>query len=173
VLAVFGSLYLILARKIEGPQDAGGSEYGDTLGPMISHEFGPFQSRRTNDTSIGKMATAINSIGDKLGSAAHAKLDDSNFKLGEARNFPIIPGEIHRNPNLPHIQELYNPPRDARGDVSPEFRAQRSRSGSFTNLSVSSGLGISGVEPSPGPSTPVASGRRNTLEVPSPVFHRT
>lgn len=139
----------------------------------MSHDFGPLQSRRTNDTGIGRVATAINTIGDKLGSATHAKLDDSNFKLGEARNFPMIPGEMHRNPNLPHIQELYNPPRDAKGDVTPEFRAQRSRSGSFTNLSVSSGLGISGIEPSPGPSTPIVSARRNTLEVPLPAFHRT
>jgi hypothetical protein len=175
VLAAFGSLYLILAREMEALQETGATEdLGDTTAHRVSHEFGPVMSRATNETGIARAATAINRISDKLGTAAHAKFDDSSFKHGQARDFPSTPGEHLKNPKLPYIQEQYNPPRDSRGDVTPEFRPIRSRTGSFTNISVSSGLGISGIEGSPGPSSPGITERRGTvsLEVPSPSFHR-
>jgi hypothetical protein len=95
-----------------------------------------------------KVAKALIAIGNYLGTAAHDRFDDSEFKRGKALDFPEIPGEEHRNRALPRIREQYNQCRDEDGNVTPVLREQRSRAGSFTD-SIASGLGVEGSSTTP------------------------
>lgn len=52
--------------------------------------------------------------------AAEDRFDYSEFKTGKALDFPEVPAEELRNPDLPHIREVYN--------VPPSLRHKRSRS---------------------------------------------
>lgn len=136
----------------------------------------------TDAGSRRKVAGAFEWIGHKLGTPAPDAFDDSAFLTGPAADFPTVPGEEERNPELHKIRASYNPRRDSEGNASP-LRRQRSRTGSFTG-SVMSGLGIAGpsdaelhrtdtVATNP-PVEPLANRpkiRRDTLEVPKPAYH--
>ena len=100
---------------------------------------------------------ALTTIGNKLGAAAHQDVDE--FKQGKARDFPIIPGEFQRNPDLPRKLALYNPPRDADGNVTPDVTPQLRPTRSITSLSGASDMALEGS-----PSSPRAGRRRDTLE---------
>lgn len=133
-----------------------------------------------------KVARALEKIGQKLGTPAPGTFDDSAFKMGDAADFPTVPGEEVRNPELEKIKATYNPPRDSDGNATP-LRRQRSRAGSFAG-SVVSGLGIedwseaddmhriasasaaAGARPGK-QSLDRPRGRRATLEVPKQVYH--
>lgn len=134
-----------------------------------------------------KVAGAFEWIGDKLGTPAPDAFDDSAFQTGLAADFPTVPGEEERNPELHKIRASYNPKRDSEGNVTP----LRRRAGSFAG-SVTSGPGVDGAlsrasaegeevaaaahatdtmaGPSTGPGDRPRS-RRATLEVPKPVYH--
>lgn len=102
------------------------------------------QAERTRTADAGnrrKVANVLTAISNYVGTAAYERFDDSEFKRGKAVDFPEIPGEEHRNRELPRIREQYNQYQDAHGNV--RLREQRSRAGSFTN-SVASGLGVEG-----------------------------
>lgn len=90
-----------------------------------------------------RVARAFEIIGDKLGTPAPDTFDDSEFLTGRAADFPTVPAEEQRNPELPQIMASYNPPRDSDGNATPNLalRRQRSRGESFTGSMVS-GLGI-------------------------------
>jgi hypothetical protein len=90
-----------------------------------------------------RVAMFLIRIGDRLSTAGHNQFDISEFRSGEADNYPEIPGELNRNPELPQIRDRYNLSRDANGNVTPGHRKQHSRAGSFTG-SVASGLGDKG-----------------------------
>lgn len=85
-----------------------------------------------------RVATAFNTMANYLGTAAHERFDDSDFKQGKAVDFPEIPGEAERSWNLHRIREAYNPAREADGSLTPELRPQRSRSSSL-NIAFASG----------------------------------
>lgn len=153
-----------------------------------SHRRKRSSTSSTADAGRRKVAKTFNAIGRKLGTAPPNLFDDSEFKSGNAGDFPEIPGELNRNPTLPQIREQYNLPRDSDGYVTPALRG-RSRSGSF-NGSVASDIGMerspsrtraasplrngrTSLEHQNQPSSPESPGtrlqvRRDTLEVPMP-----
>jgi hypothetical protein len=107
---------------------------------------------------------------NKMGNAAHDKLDVSDYNDQKAHSFPEIPGEPLRNPGLERVSMQYS-----------QLREQNVRAESTYAASVNS---VSGQEDV---STPPASHtsprleispsrkpkRRDTLEVPTPVhIHR-
>lgn len=127
-----------------------------------------------------KVAGALEWIGHKLGTPAPDAFDDSAFLTGPAADFPTVPGEEERNPELHKIRASYNPRRDSEGNATP-LRRQRSRTGSFSG-SVVSALGITALSEAELPNTDTAAGpvesladrprmRRHTLEVPKPAYH--
>lgn len=131
-----------------------------------------------------KVARAFELIGDKLGTPAPDAFDDSEFLTGRAADFPTVPAEEQRNPELPQIMASYNPQRDSDGNATANLavRRQRSRGESFTGSMVS-GLGIERLAEAElhrtdtvgaGPSRPSIEGtarkRRDTLEVPTPAY---
>ncbi|RFU28503.1 hypothetical protein B7463_g7840, partial [Scytalidium lignicola] len=127
------------------------------------------QARRSGRVDAGsrlKVAKALTTISNYVGTAAPDLFDDSEFKQGKAVDFPEIPGEEHRNRALPQIREQYNPSRDADGNVTPMLRP-RSRAGSF-NGSIVSGLNIEHSSTMPGVSTP-----QSQLPFPLPIMSRT
>ena len=118
---------------------------------------------RTLTIDVGgrrKVAKALTSMGNFFGTANRDWFDDSEFRRGKALDFPEIPGEEHRNRDLPQIREQYNQPRDSDGNVTPMRREARSRASSFHRSATAD---LDGGE---GSSTPRR--RRDTLEVPSP-----
>lgn len=137
----------------------------------------------TADGNRRVVAGAFEWLGKKLGTPAPDRFDDTAFRSGPAADFPLIPAEEQRNPDLLHIMESYNPPRDSQGHATPNMGLSRQRSGtgSFADSSRS-GLGIEGVSTEenelPGPSSSGTCqvegllGRKDTLEVPKPVLQR-
>lgn len=104
-----------------------------------------------------KVATMLTSIADYIGNPAPDRFDDSEFKQGEAVNYPELPGERNRNPGLPQIRQQYNPTRDEDGNLN----VKPSRAGSFVG-SVTSAHGIEGS------STRRTASPQPTLRSPSP-----
>lgn len=134
------------------------------------------------DGNRRKVAGAFEWLGEKLGTPAPDAFDDSEFQNGPAADFPTIPAEAQRNPGLPQIFASYNPHRDSQGNATPNtmLRRQLSGAGSFTESSRMSGMyfeRVSTEDLQPTSSLqdkspierPLA--RRDTLEVPKPVFH--
>lgn len=76
-----------------------------------------------------KVTKTLTAIGNYLGTPTHDWYDDSEFKCGPALDFPEIPGEEHRNRELPQIREQWN--------ITPVLREQRSRAGSFHSRAAS------------------------------------
>lgn len=159
---------------------------------------GTFGTANTEATVQGesrrRVARAFEIIGDKLGTPAPDTFDDSEFLTGRAADFPTVPAEEQRNPELPQIMASYNPPRDSEGHATPNLalRRQRSRGGESYAGSIVSGLGIqrpesdedrevaaaelNGNDPAAaGPNTRSSADegarpRRDTLEVPAPTY---
>lgn len=110
--------------------------------------------RRTRTTSGGgggdaasrrRVAEALNSMANYLGTAAHDRFDGSDFRHGKAVEFPEIPGEAARNERLVHIREAYNPPREADGSLTSELGSQQQRSRSRSRASSFNGPFASGA----------------------------
>lgn len=146
-----------------------GTNHGGGGGPhhgQQQHSSPPPLAPLIDGGSRRKVAGALVYIGQKLGTPAPDAFDDSAFLMGPAADFPTVPGEEERNPDLPQIQLSYNRPRDADGHLTPvpggsRGRA-RSRAGSFNGSFVSTvgggmspgaggtsgaGLGIEGHAP--------------------------
>ncbi|ATZ50830.1 hypothetical protein BCIN_06g03090 [Botrytis cinerea B05.10] len=130
-----------------------------------------------------KVANVLTAIGKYVGTPAEFRLNDSEFRHGRADDFPEIPGEDQRNPNLQSIRKMYNQPRDSDGNITPISRPSRAPSidGSIiSGLDIECGTGT--AEPS-SPRSPTSQfspspangdkprARRDTLEVPSQVHH--
>jgi hypothetical protein len=100
---------------------------------------------------------------NKLGNAAHQKLDVSDYKDHEAHRFPEVPGEKLRNRDFERIDKQYSQMREI------------SRAESAYAASIASATGLEGGSNSPHPSphpehSPSrAPPRRDTLEVPTPT----
>jgi hypothetical protein len=100
---------------------------------------------------------------NKLGNAAHQKLDVSDYKDREAHRFPEVPGEKLRNRDFERIDKQYSQMRET----------SRAESAYAASIASASGLegGSNSPHPSPRPehSPSSAPQRRDTLEVPTPV----
>ncbi|KAL9085263.1 MAG: hypothetical protein Q9165_007697 [Trypethelium subeluteriae] len=124
----------------------------------------PMERAQTVDVgSRRKVAKALTAMGNFFGTAHRDWFDDSEFKRGKALDFPEIPGEEHRNPDLTQIRDAYNPRRDSAGNATPVHPEQRSRASSLNRSGASDRHGE-------GSSTPPRV-RRDTLEVPAQVHH--
>lgn len=125
-------------HSLATPDDVNASlERGNTLRTV------PTSSRRTlsdgEETDVGnrrKVARTLTKLGVALSAAAHEHLDNAEFDKGKARDFPEIPGEIHRNVDLPQIRAAYNHSRDGERDLTSD---QPSRAPSFIG-SIASGV---------------------------------
>ena len=127
--------------------------------------------RRSNDPARRRrVAEMLQKAGDKLGSAAHNKFDATAYNASAAREFPEIPGEAQRNPELEELKRQYSLRRDV------VLREENSRAASpaatastfpeFDNSPTASpvlGHGEFSESPDRMPT------RRDTLEVPSPT----
>ena len=143
-----------------------------TTGPSISHTV-DMGNRR-------KVARMLTTIADYLGTAGHGQFDDSGFRRGRAIDFPEVPGEVQRNRNLSQIRAMYNPGRDADGNLTPVSPKTPSRPHSASGSVQASHVSEIKESPSSLPHTHSAlsvspSGgkkraRRDTLEVP-PMVH--
>lgn len=106
------------------------------------------QGQRPGIPDVGnrrKVANALFTIGNYLGTVAHDQFHNSEFKSGKALDFPEIPGEASRNRALPQIREQYNHSRDEERAVTPD---NHSRAGSFiSNASGFAGEGSSIASP--------------------------
>ncbi|KAI6085022.1 hypothetical protein F4821DRAFT_162852 [Hypoxylon rubiginosum] len=116
-----------------------------------------------------KVAKALMSISNYLGTASQDRFDDSEFKHGKALDFPEIPAEEIRNPDLPHIREVYNQPHDE--DANKNLSKRPSRSGSFTGSiysrpSVENSAAMSRTMTAPHPPSPVS--RSSSPSSPTP-----
>lgn len=116
----------------ESPQ----SEIGGQIHPtttVVSRPFTDTQEGQAKDLAgRRKVAMTFIKIGNYLDTAARDWLEESDFKRGKAADFPEIPGERYRNPDIMRIHEQYNQPRDDDGNVTPGPREHsRSRSASF------------------------------------------
>ncbi|ROW03449.1 hypothetical protein VSDG_01533 [Cytospora chrysosperma] len=126
------------------------------------------------DGNRKKVAGAFEWLGEKLGTPAPDAFDDSEFQTGPAADFPTIPAEAQRNPELRQIQISYNPPRDSQGHATPSsiLGRQRSAAGSFAESSRSGiyldRVSIEDLECQSSGERALA--RKDTLEVPKPVF---
>jgi hypothetical protein len=114
-----------------------------------------------------KVAKALRTIGKYLGTPGHDLIDDSWCE--KALDYPVIPGEEGRNPDLPQLKVQYKQSRDANGNVTP--RERPSRAGSITN-SVVSGLDIEGSSTTPRAALPPPPSSRSPSPSPSPTTPR-
>lgn len=129
-----------------------------------------------------KVAHALMWVGKTLGTPAPDAYDNSGFLMGPAADWPEVPGEAGRNPDLAATYESYNRGRDLEGGAATTtLRRERSRAGSFAGsvAPMSSGLGglgalgIEGLSAAAGPSRASVDrpkARSNTLEVPKAVY---
>ena len=98
-----------------------------------------------------------------MSSAAHDRLDLSDFKTGKALDFPEIPGEEPRNSALPRIREQFNhsSSQTRSGSVASMLRERGSFEPLGTPSSNRAGSGSRGRSHQ----------RRDTLEVPPAVHY--
>ncbi|KAI1658788.1 hypothetical protein F4813DRAFT_356270 [Daldinia decipiens] len=109
-------------------------------GRETSTELVPTESRPSvND--IGNRRKVYNTllvVSNYLGTASQDRFDDSEFKHGKAIDFPEIPAEDKRNPDLARVREAYNHHRN-----EDESSSIRPRTGSFAG-SIASRYSIEG-----------------------------
>ena len=80
-----------------------------------------------------KVHKVITGLAKHLTTAPPDMLDDSGFKQGKARDYPLLPGEEFRHDRLHQITQRYNQPRDENGNVTPIPERSRSRARSFVS----------------------------------------
>ncbi|KFX87620.1 hypothetical protein V490_08122 [Pseudogymnoascus sp. VKM F-3557] len=167
VLAVLGSLYLLLAggeleARPETPKNDRGSVVSMetdeqssegrsfTEGEQRSNEGGDMARSSTNASRLERSQTMSTvDYGSRryitqrilkfssVADPAPDRFNDAPFKHGPAAGFPTLPGEAARNPKLGKTIEEFNRFRDVEGSIRP------SRAPSFT------GSSIRGPSPSP------------------------
>ena len=132
-------------------------------------------SKGVSKNSRHKVASTFEWVGEKLGTPAPDAFDDSEFQSGLAADFPEVPGENERNPELHKTKASYNLLHDT------PLRKQRSRPGSFVSDISERGLVIEGLseadfdtgETVAGPSNSSdrkTKDRSSTLEVPKRAY---
>lgn len=102
-------------------------ETSDTIAPITTRPSLKQAAHESSASDIGsrrKVAKTLVKIGNYLGTAAHDQFDNSEFTHGKAQDFPEIPGEEHRNPELSQIRQQYNQTRNVeieRPSRAPSF----------------------------------------------------
>lgn len=155
--------------------------HSEDISSKLSHTA-THSSKHPDKGKRRQVAKALASIGTYIGTAARDRFDDSAFKTGEALDFPEVPGEMNRNPNLPQIRETYNNrPPSFNGSIRSgiEGRASSTTRGASPSplRRVETGMfrpeRISSEQYNNSPSTPTDTNRgrpprrRATLEVPT------
>lgn len=92
--------------------------------PVHSTQLKP--SEPADEGSRRKVAKVLTSFANYVGTAAQDRFDVSDFKGGKALDFPELPGEAQRNPDLSQIREQYN-------HYNPALGRTTSKAGSFTS----------------------------------------
>lgn len=140
-------------------------------------------SRRPDMGKRRQVARTLTSLSNYLGNASHEQFDMSDFRRGRAQDFPEIPGEIHRNRDLPQIREQYNRPGSFTGSVAsgiggrdrsatPSARSPTTpRTSTFPVRPGSFELPNSPTSASGGLPRGRQRQRGNTLEVPSAIHY--
>ncbi|KAI1417309.1 hypothetical protein F5Y13DRAFT_152456 [Hypoxylon sp. FL1857] len=135
---VSGGLFAGSSQSVTVPSAAHIRSSSSNSRRGASSDIAP-STHRPPMTDIGgrrKVARVLWTIGNYFGTAARDRFDDSEFKHGKAIDFPEIPAEEQRNPDLPQIREVYNQHRDDE-DLSSALSLRHTRSGSF-NGSIAS-----------------------------------
>ncbi|KAK4199312.1 hypothetical protein QBC40DRAFT_282281 [Triangularia verruculosa] len=144
-LAACGSLYMLLAEDmVAAERPTSGhcncshhhDEFSVQNGLFISQPGpGRISEDKLSDAPIRpdagkrrKVAKALGTISKLFGTAAPETFDDSEFQHGKASDYPQIPGEPFRHPNLALLEQIYNTPRAEDDDRG----RRRSRANSFT-----------------------------------------
>ncbi|MCJ1311280.1 hypothetical protein MMC25_004951 [Agyrium rufum] len=132
----------------------------------------PHPSNTWSSSDVGNRRKIFNGLYtavNYIGTPAPKRFDDSEFRRGKAQDFPEIPGEEHRNPELLNIRKGYNHSRieDDEDNAMPVIREPRSRAGSFVS-NVPSDLGIERVSSRSGGVIPQSTRSRS----PSPCGQR-
>ncbi|KAF1966854.1 hypothetical protein BU23DRAFT_485343 [Bimuria novae-zelandiae CBS 107.79] len=161
----------------DAPSHISLSDDGTDLHLRRSHDTGATETthprRSTDPGGRRKVREMLQKAGDKLGSAAHNKYDERAYNNSRAREFPEIPGEAQRNPELLELKRQYS----IRRDVVLREESSRAASPSATastfpdfdgSPTTSPVLGQGQFSESPERITT----RRDTLEVPSSTYAR-
>ncbi|KAF9731965.1 hypothetical protein PMIN03_000083 [Paraphaeosphaeria minitans] len=138
-------------------QDSDGSpsqisldDHGVPIGIRRSHETFVTDSTRprrfTDPGGRRRVAEMLQKAGDKLGSAAHNKYDAKQYNNSRAREFPEIPGEAARNPELTELKKQYS----IRRDVVIREENSRAISPSPSNFTFPDREGSPNTSPVPG-----------------------
>ncbi|KAJ4295637.1 hypothetical protein N0V90_007650 [Kalmusia sp. IMI 367209] len=150
--------------------------------PRRSHDSGVTNSthpRRSFTTDPGgrrRVAEKLQKAADRLGSAAHNKFDANAYNNSKAREFPEIPGEEQRNPDLDEYKRQFSRRRDvvlreeSSRAVSPStstFTFPEMDNGPYSSPHGSPILTLGEGQFSESPERMPT--RRSTLEVPSPT----
>ncbi|KAK7936156.1 hypothetical protein PG985_001651 [Apiospora marii] len=129
------------------------------------------EARSTDAGGRRKVAQIFGDLGRYMGTPAPDLFDDSEFRRGRAMDFPEIPGEAVRNPDLEQIRSQYNQPHDSDEEGTPLALARsRSRAGSFVGVAVDyDAMGISTtISRSASPSRVQSLSRSRSRPPPSP-----
>lgn len=123
----------------------------------MSHDTNNGDDDEVRPTDAGgrrKVAQIFGDLGRYMGTPAPDLFDDSEFRRGRAMDFPEIPGEAVRNPDLEQIRSQYNQPHDSDEEVTlPALGRSRSRAESFVGVAVDyDAMGISTISRSASPS---------------------
>ncbi|KAI0850852.1 hypothetical protein F5Y00DRAFT_268229 [Daldinia vernicosa] len=124
-----GGLFISSSHSVAAPSTAHVRSSSSNSGRETSTEIAPTESRPSMH-DIGNRRKVYNTllvVSNYLGTASHDRFDDSEFKHGKAIDFPEIPAEDKRNPDLARVREAYNHHRN--DDESASIRP--SRAGSF------------------------------------------
>ncbi|KAK3313177.1 hypothetical protein B0H66DRAFT_578322 [Apodospora peruviana] len=105
------------------------SERGRSLKRSPGSERPPETEQQDAGNRLKFMKT-LGKISEKLGTAPPDLFDDSAFREGKAADYPLLPGEEWRNPDLQVTKELYEDGNARSRSRAPSFRASFEDGGS-------------------------------------------
>jgi hypothetical protein len=128
------------------------------------------QHETTDEPTAGRPRVRkwLTEAANKMGNAAHDKLDVSDYNDKKAHTFPEIPGEPWRNPVFEQTRIQYDQLREQ------NVRAESTYAASINSVSGQEG-GSTPPESHASPRLETRPKRRDTLDVPTPIHkhHRT
>ncbi|KAL0253457.1 hypothetical protein SLS55_010436 [Diplodia seriata] len=190
-LAAIGSLYLLLAKDVKQESGSDASTHDDNASqdvvrpPSRSVDVRPQSSDEPNGRRYSQATTveghrrkvtrALMSLGNYFGTVDYSTFDDSEFRRGDASEYPQVPGEENRNPALPRIKLQYSSHQDGGGGSSVAPTPSRAASISDRQGTEQRGSAASPQRPDihVGAESPCAGSTGDTrlLEVPLQVHH--
>ncbi|KAK7968014.1 uncharacterized protein PG986_002291 [Apiospora aurea] len=159
-------------QRITSNHDAGAASASEESGVGIGRSVSASAPAPSDAGGRRKVAQMIGDLGRYMGTPAPDLFDDSEFKRGPAQDWPEIPGEATRNPDLGQIRSQYNQPRDSDTEdnvVSPppplgegRVRGPRASPAAWWRLGA---MMQWAVPSSAAPEAPGVAARANTLPV--------